>query len=114
MGEGLEGNLILFDPNTGILTLRIGSQKRNLDCSALKAIFFLRRPTASPLPESRLKPGGKKVCVTFADGEKITGYSYGLHPLQKGFYLFPVQANNRNERIYVIRKNTLRIKTEEK
>jgi hypothetical protein len=52
--------------------------------------------------------------VTFADGEKITGYSYGLHPFQKGFYLFPVHANDRNERIYVIRKNALRVKTEEK
>lgn len=113
-GETLEGHLILFDPSTGILTLRVGSQKRELDCSVLKAIFFLRRPAASPLPESRLKPGGKKVCVTFADGEKITGYSYGLHPLQKGFYLFPVHASDRNERIYVIRKNALRIKTEEK
>jgi hypothetical protein len=114
LGQTLEGNLILFDPSTGILKLRIGSEKRELDCSALKAIFFLRRPTASPLSESYLKPGGKKICVTFADGEKITGYSYGLRPLQKGFYLFPIHANDRNERIYVIRKNTLRIKTEEK
>ncbi len=114
MGKTLEGTLILFDPSTGILKLRIGSEKRELDCSVLKAIFFLRRPAASPLAESYLKAGGKKICVTFADGEKITGYSYGLRPLQKGFYLFPVHANDRNERIYVIRKNTLRIKTEEK
>ncbi|MBI3610027.1 MAG: hypothetical protein HY204_04885 [Nitrospirae bacterium] len=113
-GKTVEGNLIRFDPDSGILKLRIGSEKRELDCSGLKAIFFLRRPAASPLPESRLRPGGKKVRVTFADGEEITGYSYGLHPLQAGFYLFPIRMNDRNERIYVIRKNALRIQTEEK
>jgi len=113
-GKTLEGKLILFDPVNGNLTLRIDSKKQRLECSDLKAIFFLRRPTSSPLPESWLKPGGKKISVTFADGEKITGYCYGLQPFQKGFYFFPVHAAGRNERICVIRKNTFRIETEEK
>lgn len=113
-GKTVEGNLILFDPGRGILQLRTGSEKRNLDCSALKAIFFLRPPAARAFPESHLKPGGKKVRVTFADGEEVTGYSYGLHPLRDGFYLFPINKDDRNERIYVFRKNALRIQTQKK
>jgi Family of unknown function (DUF6982) len=113
-GETIEGNLIRFEPGPGILQLRTGSGKRNLNCSELKALFFLRRPSASILPESYLKPGGKKVRVTFVDGEEITGYSYGLHPLQKGFYLYPINKDDRNERIYIFRKYAQRIQTRRK
>ncbi|MBI3995726.1 MAG: hypothetical protein HY349_07110 [Nitrospirae bacterium] len=111
-GETLEGKLMFFDPDTGILKLRTGSGKRELDCSILKAIFFLRDSNRSLLSEPRLRPGGKKVRVVFADGEEITGYSYGLRPREDGFYLYPIQKSGRNERIYVMRKNALKIRTE--
>ena len=111
-GKTLEGNLILFDPADGILKLRTGSEERDVDCSILKAIFFLRQPNKTPFSEILLKPAGKKVRVTFADGEEITGYSYGLHPLEEGFYLFPVNKKDQNERIYVIKKNAIQIRTE--
>ena len=113
-GESLEGDLVLFDPFAQKLTLRTGSEEREVDCTVLKAIFFLRRPNTAPYPDSFLKPAGKKVCVVFADGEAITGYSYGLRPREEGFYLFPVNQQDRNERIYVIRKNAIRIQTESK
>lgn len=113
-GETIEGNLILFEPGPGILQLRTRAGKRNLDCSELKALFFLRRPTAPAFPESYLKPGSKKIRVTFADGEEITGYTYGLHPFHNGFYLFPINKDDRNERIYIFRKYALRIQTRKK
>ncbi len=111
-GETWEGDLISFDPQTSRLKIRIGSEARELDGRYLKAIFFLRLPGEPPIPESRLKPAGMKVRVAFADGEEITGYSYGLRPLDPGFYLFPVNLKDRNERIYVFKNNAIGIRTE--
>ncbi|MBI3596775.1 MAG: hypothetical protein HY203_06445 [Nitrospirae bacterium] len=113
-GVALEGELLQFDPVTNRLKLRIDSEVRDVDCSVLKAIFFLRPPDTKPLSESFLMPAGKKVRVRFADGEEIDGYTYGLRPLEDGFYLFPINRNDRNERIYVIKKNAIQIRTEEK
>jgi len=113
-GATLEGELLRFDPAAKRLKLQTASDVHDIDCSVLKAIFFLRPPDAEPLSESLLMPAGKKVRVRFADGEEIAGYTYGLRPLEDGFYLFPINRNDRNERIFVIKKNAIQIRTEEK
>jgi hypothetical protein len=67
-----------------------------------------------PLSESHLMPAGIMIRVRFEDREEIDGYSYGLRPLEAGFYHFPINRNNRNERIYLIKKNAIQVCSEEK
>ena len=56
-----------------------------------------------------LKPGGTRVKVLFADGKELVGYTYALKLQEEGFFLFPTSRTDNNERIYVIRKNAIRV-----
>jgi len=112
-GKALEGRLLKFDSDDGMLTIGVGDKEFDVDCSELKAIFFLRRVGTPALSEKGLKPGGKKIRVAFRDGEEIIGYSYALQPNRQGFFLFPIHQDDRNEKIYVIRKNAVRIRSQD-
>ncbi|HET6465955.1 MAG TPA: hypothetical protein VFH55_10130 [Nitrospiria bacterium] len=112
-GKTLEGRLLTFDSDNGILKIGVAEKEFEVDCSELKAIFFLRRSGTTPLSEKGLKPGGKRIRVAFQDGEEIIGYSYALQPHRLGFFLFPIHQEDRNEKVYVIRKNAVRIQTQD-
>jgi len=112
-GKALEGRLLQFDSDDGILKIHVGDQNFDVDCSELKAIFFLRQSGTAALSEKGLKPGGKKIRVAFQDGEEIIGYSYALQPHRQGFFLFPIHRDDRNEKVYVIRKNAVRIESQD-
>lgn len=45
---------------------------------------------------------GMKIKVKFADGELIRGTTTGYNKKRKGFFLFPVDPQSNNERIYVV------------
>jgi len=78
----------------------------------LKAVFFVkdfvgnavsRQATAAPLP-------GKKIEVTFADGEKLVGSSVAYNPRNLGFFMQPANPADNNERIFVINRNVKQVK----
>jgi len=79
----------------------------------LKALFFVKdfagdphhhdAVVNSPLP-------GKKIEVTFADGEKMIGSSVAYNPRNLGFFLQPADPTGNNERIFVINHNVKQVK----
>jgi hypothetical protein len=80
----------------------------------LKAVFFVKTFAGNPeYHESdsldRLKHG-RRVEVTFPDGEKIVGSTEGYNPQKLGFYVFPADPNNNNVRVFVVNKNTERVR----
>ena len=46
----------------------------------------------------------KEVVAHLADGEVINGYTSGYNPGRAGFFLIPAEAENNNERIFVVNK----------
>lgn len=108
-GRILKGWTDNFQPETGRVILNTAEGRTEIALSGLKAIFFLREPAALPAQEAVLKPGGTRVKVLFADGEELTGYTYAAKLKEEGFFLFPTSKTDNNERIYVIRKNTIRV-----
>jgi len=98
-----------FQPQTGKAILDSAEGRTEITLSDLKAIFFLREPNALPAKEETLKPGGTKVKILFADGEELTGYTYAFKHQEEGFFLFPTSKTDSNERVYVIKKNTIRV-----
>ena len=54
---------------------------------------------------------GRKVGVRFPDGEVITGYARGFDTTQKGFFLYPIEANSNNRKIFVVRDAVEEVKT---
>jgi len=80
----------------------------------LKAIFFVREFAGNPDPGE--KPGddslkhGRKVVVSFMDGEEISGTTEGYNPQKLGFFMFPLEKNSNNLRIFVINRNVRQVK----
>lgn len=81
---------------------------REVDISQLKAVFFVKDFAGRPDYEERdgFLPGderrGKKIRITFDDGEKINALSMGFSRGRKGFFVNPVDPESNNIRIFVI------------
>jgi hypothetical protein len=73
----------------------------------LKAIFVVRDFIGNSRYKERKKyiegekPSGKKVEVTFIDGEVLVGSTLGYDPKRQGFFIFPADPKSNNIRVYV-------------
>jgi hypothetical protein len=74
----------------------------------LKAVFFVRDFTGNSQYNERKKyvegeqPTGRKVEVTFADGEVLVGTTLGYDPNRPGFFLFPADPKSNNMRLFAV------------
>jgi len=74
----------------------------------LKAIFFVQDFVGNYLHNERKKytegekPSGRKVEVTFADGEVLVGSTLGYDPSRPGFFLFPADPKSNNIRVFAV------------
>lgn len=75
----------------------------------LKAVFFVRdfegNRGHNEVHDVQGPAHGRKVEVKFSDGEAITGVTEGYNPQKLGFFIFPVDPQSNNLRIFVINKN---------
>jgi hypothetical protein len=76
----------------------------------LKAVFFVKTFDGNPGYSERKEfaegdsPKGRKVEVTFADGEILQGSVLGYNRKEIGFFLFPADPNSNNLRAFVVNK----------
>ena len=92
------------------------STSRGVDIKfeVVKAVFFVKdfegvsgRKDAYDLE----KVGhGRKLEVTFHDGEKIAGTTEAYNPTKVGFFLFPADAESNNLRIFVVNRSVKNVK----
>jgi len=74
----------------------------------LKAIFMVVDFVGHPQYRERKKyvegekPSGRKVEVTFIDGEVLVGSTLGYDPKRQGFFIFPADPKSNNIRVYVV------------
>lgn len=74
----------------------------------LKAVFFVKDFGGDPQYRERKKylegekPSGKKVEVTFKDGEVIVGSTLGYDRSRPGFFVFPADTNANNIRVFAV------------
>ena len=75
----------------------------------LKAIFFVKDFSGDPAFKELAEPDapqrGRKIDITFADGEKLTGVTDAYNKQKLGFFVFPTDARSNNIRIFVINRN---------
>ena len=80
-----------------------------VDRSDLKAVFFVKsfagdsKHHGSKAFKSGSPKAGQAVSVRFADGEVICGRVLNLAEGRPGFFLFPADPEDNNERVYVVR-----------
>ncbi|TGU71480.1 hypothetical protein E4633_14270 [Geomonas terrae] len=84
-----------------------GSGKRHeINVGALKAIFFVKSFEGKSEYQERLdveRVGmGKKIRVSFKDGETLIGYTQGFSPARATFIVFPCDPDSNNEKVFVI------------
>ncbi len=79
-----------------------------VNIAKLKAVFFVKdfrgdpHHMSTPGFDSSLRVYGKKVKVTFKDGEVFYGISQGYHPEKKGFFMIPGDPECNIIRAYVV------------
>jgi hypothetical protein len=74
----------------------------------LKAVFFVKNFDGNPDYNERKeysngdKAQGRKVEILFVDGEKLVGSTLGYDPNRLGFFLFPVDPESNNIRVFAV------------
>ena len=102
-----KGNTSDFLPNKKIFHLNILDGKIDeIDVENIKAMFFVKDHEGDKDRKHEYKDviagGGKKVEVSFNDGETIIGYVLGYSPNRQGFIMTPADLSGNNERIFVV------------
>jgi len=81
----------------------------------LKAIFFVKDYDGNKdhvkAYGDRIAGYGRKLKVSFLDGETIIGYTRRYAPDRQGFYIVPADLKGNNERVFVVRSATKKIET---
>ena len=80
----------------------------------LKAVFFVKDFSGNPEYHESLRADapmhGRKIEVTFIDGEKMVGRTEGYNPQRLGFFVFPTDPKSNNIRIFVVIRNTRQVR----
>jgi hypothetical protein len=80
----------------------------------LKAIFFVKdfqgNPENKETAAEFAPKHGRKIVVTFNDGEELCGSTEAYNAQKLGFFMFPLAKDSNNLRIFVINKNIRQVK----
>jgi hypothetical protein len=98
------------------------TSSRKIHVDQLKALFHVKtwgRPRrhgerrkefpSPPAPVEASAPLNSRTIVEFFDGEEIWGYSDGYHAPTPGFFLTPVDPEDNNRKIFVVRSSLVNI-----
>jgi len=121
-GETIKGTTSDFKPHRDTFTIEENlpdgsSRYGTIRLEELKAVFFVhslegdRNYSERKLQIPRNKVG-KRLLVTFTDGEAMRGTSVGTGLLGGGFLLFPADPRSNNKRIFVVRTAVKEIREE--
>jgi hypothetical protein len=118
-GRRLKGNILNFSAvkeSFRLFPAEPGKQQTGADIHMkdLKAIFFVRdfegRADYIEKPSNASPTRGRKIVVTFMDGEELAGATEAYNAQKLGFFMFPLAENSNNLRVFVINKNVRQVK----
>ena len=108
-GTVLKGQTWDFAPSRETFHLTMTTAGRQIPVSliSLKAVFFVRdfEGDSNYVHKWNLDcecSSGKKLMVTFPDGEVLFGTTQGYHPEGTGFFLYPADPESNNLRVFII------------
>lgn len=96
-----KGTFHVVDQNTG--------EAKEIQVSQLKAVFFVKTYEGDKDSKSRTAERnglGHKIMVSFKDGEMILGYATSYSNAAVGFFVFPSDPDDNNDRIFVVNAAT--------
>ena len=112
-GTVLKGTTHDFEPdNTSFHLFTRGDESGapfDVELAELKAVFFVRSYEGDPQRVDDhsfdgVAGQGRRVEVTFTDGEVLTGFTMGYAPHKPGFFVIPVDPASNNTRVFVVKE----------
>jgi len=82
--------------------------QRRIELKEIKAVFFVKTFDGNREYHERKeflegdRVLGRRVEVTFIDGEVIRGYTLDYEPKRQGFFLIPIDPQSNNIQIFVV------------
>ena len=112
-GKVLKGFTNDFFPDKSLFHLRpldniAGGELVEVLIIDLKAVFFVKDFMGDSSYNEKKefaegqKPTGRKIEVTFLDGEVLVGTTTGYDPKRQGFFLFPADPQSNNLRTFIV------------
>lgn len=109
-GTMLKGTTRDFTPNRGEFHVHPDGNERSpvkVPFAALKAVFFVksftgRKEHVENNDVARARGTGRRVVVTFKDGETVAGFTVGYAADRPGFFIVPADPASNNVRVFVI------------
>lgn len=109
-GRVLKGHTHDFFPNKSVFHLKsiFGGKVVEVHLKDIKALFFVKDFIGNPSHDEvkHFTEGqnlsGRKVEVTFKDGEIFVGSTMGYDQKRLGFFIFPPDPRSNNLKIFVI------------
>jgi hypothetical protein len=110
-GKILKGHVQDFHPSRPQFSLwpsinATPQERAIVPVARLKAVFFVRDFNGNPGYRGQARPTargqGRRVEVTFNDGECITGTTLNYRPDGQGFFVSPADPADNNTRIFVV------------
>ena len=113
-GTILKGKTNDFFPNkTSFHVETLSGETETIDVEQLKALFLVKDFEGNKDYDEEFKDevsgAGRKIQVTFSDGETITGFTLGYSPNRQGFYMTPADLKSNNVRVFVVKSATEKI-----
>jgi hypothetical protein len=110
-GRTLKGTTQDFAPTKEafhVITSEGGARPFKVALADLKAVFFVKdligNAQYTDSKEFLRALPGKRLEVTFADGEVIVGATQAYQPDRTGFFLVPADPLSNNDRVFVVTK----------
>ncbi len=119
-GKVLKGYTQDFFPNKDRFHLFLADQPSaegiEISLRELKALFLVRDFAGNPKYKERKKYvegekiSGRKLEITFLDGEVMVGSTLGYDPNRSGFFIFPADPQSNNVRVFILSSAVRRVR----
>ena len=103
-----------FKPNVDIFHLHSMEGDDNkiseIHFSSLKAVFFVKdfigdkdyKKVRTFEGQQKGTPSERKIIIIFKDGENFYGTTHSYNPERKGFFAYPIDPKDNNDRVFVL------------
>jgi len=103
-----------FNPNKEFFHLHplqeYGTELVEVEVNLLKAVFFVKdyqgnkdyKKVRTFVGQPQPIPSQRKIVIIFKDGENFYGTTHSFNPERKGFFAYPIDPHDNNERVFVV------------
>jgi hypothetical protein len=113
-GKIVKGWSTDFGPNKETFHLHpleeYGKDILEIEIPFLKAVFFVKdykgdkdyKKVRTFESQSQGVPSQRKIVIIFKDGENFYGTTHSYDPERKGFFVYPIDPKDNNDRVFVV------------